>query len=75
VKSFPSSSAIAEPIIALTIARSSSCTGAATRYFDVPEVVYEGLCSAPSAGEFANAEIKPCYRFEIEARRRRFRPD
>ena len=45
------------------------------RYFDVPKSVYDGLCDAPSAGEFVNAHIKPFHRYEIEARRRRFRPD
>lgn len=45
------------------------------RYFDVPESLYDGLCSAPSAGDFVNTHIKPLHRFEIEARRRRFRPD
>ena len=44
------------------------------RYFDVPEDVFEALLAAPSAGEFVNREIKPAYRFEIEERRRRFRP-
>ena len=44
------------------------------RYFDVPEAVYETLLAARSAGEFVNREIKPHYRFEIEERRRRFRP-
>ena len=45
------------------------------RYFNIPEAIYEGLCSAPSAGEFVNTHIKPLYLFEIETRRRRFRPD
>ena len=45
------------------------------RYFDVPEAVYEDLLAAPSAGEYVNREIKPRFRFEIEERRRRFRPD
>jgi hypothetical protein len=44
------------------------------RYFDVPEAIYEELLTAPSAGEFVNREIKPHYRYEIEERRRRFRP-
>lgn len=44
-------------------------------YFDVPMAVYRSLLSASSAGEFVNREIKPRYRYEIEARRRRFRPD
>ncbi|MFL6845137.1 MAG: KTSC domain-containing protein [Allosphingosinicella sp.] len=44
------------------------------RYFDVAMEMYRALCSAPSAGEFVNREIKPNHRFEIEARRRRFRP-
>ncbi|HYI41442.1 MAG TPA: KTSC domain-containing protein [Allosphingosinicella sp.] len=45
------------------------------RYFDVPLEVFEALLSAPSAGEFVNRNIKNEYRFEIEERRRRFRPD
>ncbi len=45
------------------------------RYFEVPEKVYRELRSAPSAGEYVNREIKPHYRFEVEERRRRFRPD
>jgi hypothetical protein len=44
------------------------------RYFDVPLAIYEALVSAPSAGEYVNLEIKPLYRYEIEGRRRRFRP-
>jgi hypothetical protein len=44
------------------------------RYFDVPEAVFDALLVAPSAGEFVNREIKPHYRYEIEERRRRFRP-
>ena len=43
-------------------------------YFDVPRAVYEKLLAAPSIGAFVNAEIKPRYRHEIEAARRRFRP-
>ncbi|HEX6375481.1 MAG TPA: KTSC domain-containing protein [Allosphingosinicella sp.] len=44
-------------------------------YFDVPMDVYRSLRSASSAGEYVNREIKPNYRYEIEARRRRFRPE
>ncbi|MEA3032399.1 MAG: hypothetical protein QOH86_415 [Sphingomonadales bacterium] len=44
------------------------------RYFEVPEPVLDALLAAPSAGEFVNCEIKPRYRYEIEERRRRFRP-
>jgi hypothetical protein len=44
------------------------------RYFDVPEAVFDALLAAASAGEFVNRAIKPLYRYEIEARRRRFRP-
>ena len=43
-------------------------------YFDVPAEIYEELLRAPSAGEFVNLSVKPNYRFEIEPRRRRFRP-
>jgi hypothetical protein len=45
------------------------------RYFDVPAEAFEALLSAPSAGEYVNGRIKPHYRFEIEERRKRFRPD
>lgn len=44
-------------------------------YFDVPLDIYEALRGAVSAGEFVNREIKPRFRFAIEARRRRFRPE
>jgi hypothetical protein len=44
------------------------------RYFDMPEAIFDDLLAAPSTGEFVNREIKPHYRFEIEERRRRFRP-
>ena len=44
-------------------------------YFEVPRDVYEALLAAPSVGAYVNAEIKPRFRFEIEERRRRFRPD
>lgn len=44
-------------------------------YFDVPMRIYDELCAAPSAGEYVNREIKPHYRYEIEQRRKRFRPD
>jgi hypothetical protein len=44
------------------------------RYFAVPISIYRQLVSAASAGEFVNREIKPHYRFEMEERRRRFRP-
>ena len=44
------------------------------RYFDVPEAVFDALLAADSAGEYVNREIKPHYRYEIEERRRRFRP-
>ena len=45
------------------------------RYFEVSEAVFDDLLTAPSAGEFVNLEIKPVYRYEIEERRKRFRPD
>jgi len=44
------------------------------RYFMVPRRIYDDLISAPSPGGFVNQQIKPRYRHEIEARRRRFRP-
>jgi len=45
------------------------------RYFDVPAGAFEALLAAPSAGEYVNRHIKEAYRFEIEERRKRFRPD
>ncbi len=45
------------------------------RYFDVPMDPYRALREAHSAGEYVNREIKPHYRFEIEQRRKRFRPE
>jgi two-component system, cell cycle response regulator DivK len=43
-------------------------------YFEVPREAYEALLAAGSIGAFVNKEIKPRYRYEIEERRRRFRP-
>ena len=43
-------------------------------YLDVPREAYDALLAAPSIGAFVNREIKPRYRFEVEPRRRRFRP-
>ena len=45
------------------------------RYFDVPAETFEALLAAPSAGEYVNRRIKDQHRFEIEARRKRFRPE
>jgi hypothetical protein len=45
------------------------------RYFQVPAEAFEALLGAPSAGEHVNRHIKDAYRFEIEERRKRFRPD
>jgi hypothetical protein len=44
------------------------------RYFNVPAATFDALLSAPSAGEYVNRQIKPNHRFEVEERRRRFRP-
>ena len=44
------------------------------RYLEVQMGVYQSLLSAPSAGDYVNREIKPHYRYEVEERRRRFRP-
>ncbi|HLL31071.1 MAG TPA: KTSC domain-containing protein [Allosphingosinicella sp.] len=44
------------------------------RYFDVPIRMYQGLVSSASAGEYVDREIRPRYRYEIEQRRRGFRP-
>lgn len=43
-------------------------------YFRVPLRIYRQLCVAPSAGEFVNREIKPNYEYEVEPRKKRFRP-
>lgn len=43
-------------------------------YFDVPAKVYRAMLESPSLGAFVNTEIKPAYRYELEPRRRRFRP-
>ncbi len=43
-------------------------------YFDVPDEVYRGLFEAASIGAYVNERIKPFYRYELEQRRRRFRP-
>lgn len=44
-------------------------------YSGVPAEVYRALLDAPSIGAFVNEAIKPNFTFEIEQRRRRFRPD
>jgi hypothetical protein len=44
-------------------------------YFNVPEEVYLRLFEAASIGAYVNESIKPFYNYEIEERRRRFRPD
>ena len=44
-------------------------------YFDVPENVYLGIFGAHSIGAYVNERIKPFNRYEIEQRRRRFRPE
>ena len=43
-------------------------------YFAVSGEIYEALCAAPSAGAFVNQFVKRHFRYEIESRRRRFRP-
>lgn len=44
------------------------------RYFLVPRRLFDALIAAPSPGSFVNQEIKPRFSYEIEERRRRFRP-
>jgi hypothetical protein len=44
------------------------------RYFEVPGEAFEALLESASAGEYVNRHIKEAYRFEIEERRKRFRP-
>ena len=38
--------------------------GSAYRYFNVPEYLYDGLCSAPSLGSFFHHNIRNSYNFE-----------
>lgn len=44
-------------------------------YFDVPEELFEGLCTAASAGTFFKDRIKDRFRCERDPERRRYRPD
>ncbi|HVZ19253.1 MAG TPA: KTSC domain-containing protein [Terriglobales bacterium] len=37
--------------------------GRVYQYFDVPQHVFDGLCNAPSAGQYFNQEIRGIYRF------------
>ncbi|MET0567672.1 MAG: KTSC domain-containing protein [Hyphomicrobiaceae bacterium] len=39
-------------------------SGTVYRYFKVPVHVFEGLCAAPSIGEYFNALIKDAYVWE-----------
>jgi len=43
-------------------------------YFEVPRETYEALLTAESIGAFVNLTVKPHFGYEIEERRRRFRP-
>jgi len=43
-------------------------------YFDVPQKLFDALCTAPSAGQFFNEHIKGRYRFERDPDQRRFGP-
>ena len=43
-------------------------------YFNVPEVVFDALRAAPSAGRHYDREIKGRYRCSYDPERRRFRP-
>lgn len=38
--------------------------GSVYHYFEVPQVIFDGLMSAPSHGVFLNANIKGQYRYE-----------
>jgi hypothetical protein len=39
-------------------------TGDYYAYFEVPRLLYEGLCNAPSAGQFFAAQIKGRFEFK-----------
>ena len=43
-------------------------------YYDVPEAIFEGLCSATSAGTFFNACIKGRYACRRDPKRKRYGP-
>ncbi|WP_447761568.1 KTSC domain-containing protein [Sphingopyxis panaciterrae] len=43
-------------------------------YFDVPEELFDGLCSAASTGAFFNERIKDRFRCERDPDQRRFIP-
>lgn len=43
-------------------------------YFGVPRELFDGLCAAPSAGQFFNEHIKGRYRYERDPDHRRFGP-
>ena len=44
-------------------------------YFGVPEALFDGLCSAASAGTYFNERIRDRFRCERDPASRRYRPD
>lgn len=44
-------------------------------YYDVPKMIFEAFCKAPSAGAFFNAHVKGHFRYTRDAERRRFDPN
>lgn len=50
------------------------CGGSRYRYAGVPELVYDGLTRAESAGGYFNTRVKGRYPCEPDPAQRRFRP-
>jgi hypothetical protein len=48
---------------ATTVLEVEFANGSVYQYFDVPQVMYDGLLSAPSVGSFLNANIKGHFRY------------
>jgi hypothetical protein len=44
-------------------------------YYDAPDMIFDQLCKAESAGTFFNQEIKGRYRCRRDPERRRFGPN
>ena len=38
-------------------------SGATYQYFDVPEVIFEGMINAASVGQYLNQQVKGIYRY------------
>lgn len=37
--------------------------GTLYQYFDVPEMIYEGMAQSPSVGQYLNQQVKGIYRY------------